>query len=273
MSKYVGIKFRETAGQPKKALITEVSEAVKKARAEIEENAKYYNLQWKIDMLTELKRKALALYEEAINEANSINANYEKQIREIEASQYEGGRFNKDDTATLDFELRSLKAELNMTDDKSKVIDRYLASKIGSKAVLMLFADKDIDLGHQAQNIYAKAFVNSKTQAELDFEIKKNEKINNLKLEQANGFNAGQLLAAQRVMQGSIEKGIPTLERKFDDEIEALKRQLDNSEILYRGDKEINYNRPEDTTVNQANINQANIKKGNISTGVRNIGQ
>lgn len=227
MSKYIGISLRKPE-QPKKALITEVSEAVRKAKAEIEENAKYYNLQWKIDMLTELKKEAIQLYQEAIAEANDINSHYEGQIREIEATQYEGGRFNKDDTATLDFELRSLKAELNMTDDKSKVIDRYLASKIGSKAVLMLFADKDIDLGHQAQNIYAKAFVNSKTQAELDFEIKKNEKINNLKLEQAERFNPGQLLAAQRIMQGNPAKGMPSLENMFDEEVRQVQRMMAN---------------------------------------------
>ena len=121
MSKYVGIKFRETADQPKKALINEVSEAVRKARAEIEEQAKYYNLQWKIDMLTKLKKEAIQLYQEAIAEANDINSHYEKQIREIEATQYEGSRVNKDEAAILDFEFRSLKAESNMTDDKQRL--------------------------------------------------------------------------------------------------------------------------------------------------------
>jgi len=231
MSKYVGIKFRETAGQPKKALINEVSEAVRKARAEIEEQAKYYNLQWKIDMLTKLKREAIDLYNKAIEEANTINADYERRIREIEATQYEGARIGKDDTATLDFEFRSLKAELNMTNDKEKVIDKYLASKIGAKAVLMLFADKDIDLGylkHQAQNIYAKAYVKSKTQAELDFEIKKQEQISQLKLEQAEKVNIGKLLAAQRIMQGNPANGIPSLENMFDDEIRAAQRMMAN---------------------------------------------
>lgn len=269
MSRYAGIKFMERKSQPK-ALITEVAEVINKARADIEESAKYYNLQWKIEMLTELKRKAIALYEEAINEANSINANYEKQIREIEATQYEGARNSEIDLAVIDYELRKFKSELNMTDDKSKVIDKYLATKTGARAILMMFAEPDVDLGLWTKDIYAKAFVSSKSQAELDFEIAKQDKINNLKLEQADGFNIGQLLAAQRVMQGSITKGIPTLERKFDDEIEALKRQLDDSEILYMRGKEVNYNRPEDTTVND---NELNNNKGNISTGVRHIGQ
>ena len=211
-----------------KLLITEVTEAVRKARAEIEEQAKYYNLQWKIDMLTKLKREAIDLYNKAIEEANAINNDYERRIREIEATQYEGSRVNKDEAAILDFELRSLKAELNMTDDKFKVIDKYLASKIGAKAVLMLFADKDIDLGHQAQNIYAKAYVNSKTQAELDFEIKKQEQINQLKLEQAEKVNIGKLLAAQRIMQGNPAKGIPSLENMFDEEIRQLQRMMAN---------------------------------------------
>ena len=226
-------EFMKNMGSTKnnKLLINQVTEVINQARAEIEEQAKYYNLQWKIDMLTALKKEAIDLYNKAIEEANAINNDYERRIREIEATQYEGGRFNKDDTATLDFELRSLKAELNMTDDKQKIIDKYLASKIGAKAVLMLFADKDIDLGylkHQAQNIYAKAYVNSKTQAELDFEIKKQEQINQLKLEQAEKVNIGKLLAAQRIMQGNPAKGIPSLENMFDEEIRQLQRMMAN---------------------------------------------
>ena len=211
-----------------KLLITEITEKIKAAKAEIEEQAKYYNLQWKIDMLTALKKEAIELYQAAIEEANNVNLEYENKIREIEATQYEGARIGKDDTAALDFEFRTLKAELNMTDNKQKVIDKYLASKIGAKAVLMLFADKDIDLGHQAQNIYTKAFMKSKTQAELDFEVKKQEQINSLKLEQSNKFNVGNLLAAQRIMQGNPAKGMPSLENMFDDEIRTAKRMMDN---------------------------------------------
>ena len=228
MSKYVGIKFRETAGQPKKALIIEVSEAVRKARAEIEENAKYYNLQWKIDMLTELKREAIDLYNKAIEEANAINNDYERRIREIEATQYEGSRVNKDEAAILDFEFRSLKAELNMTNDKQKVIDKYLATKIGAKAILLMFSEPNVDLGFWTKDIYAKAYMKSKTQAELDFEIKKQEQINQLKLEQAEKVNIGKLLAAQRIMQGNPAKGIPSLENMFDEEIRQLQRMMAN---------------------------------------------
>ena len=211
-----------------KLLIAEITEKINAARAEIEEQAKYYNLQWKIDMLTALKKEATELYQQAIEEANNVNGGYEQKINELEAMQYEGARIGKDDTATLDYELRSLKAELNMTNDKYKVIDKYLASKIGAKAVLMLFADKDIDLGHQAHNIYTKAFMKSKTQAELDFEVKKQEQINALKLEQSNKFNVGNLLAAQRIMQGNPAKGMPSLENKFDEEIRQAQRMMDN---------------------------------------------
>lgn len=222
--------FMKNMGSTKnnKLLINQITEVINQARAEIEEQAKYYNLQWKIDMLTALKKEAIDLYNKAIEEANAINNDYERRIREIEATQYEGSRVNKDEAAILDFEFRSLKAELNMTNDKEKVIDKYLASKIGAKAVLMLFADKDIDLGHQAQNIYTRAYMKSKTQAELDFEIKKQEKINQLKLEQAEKVNIGKLLAAQRIMQGNPEKGIPSLENMFDEEIRQVQRMMDN---------------------------------------------
>lgn len=223
-------EFMKNMGSTKnnKLLINQITEVINQARAEIEEQAKYYNLQWKIDMLTALKKEAIELYQAAIEEANSVNIDYEKKISEIEATQYEGARIGKDDTATLDFELRSLKAELNMTNNKEKVIDKYLASKIGAKAVLMLFADKDIDLGHQAQNIYTRAFMKSKTQAELDFEVKKQEQINALKLEQANKVNVGNLLAAQRIMQGNPAKGMPSLENIFDDEIRTAQIMMDN---------------------------------------------
>ena len=121
-----------------KLMINQITEVINQARAEIEEQAKYHNLQWKADMLTALKKEAVELYNKAIDEANSTNAQFEKQIKEIESSQFEGSRVSKDDAVTLDFELRSLKAELNMTDNKQKVIDKYLSSKLEQKVMLML---------------------------------------------------------------------------------------------------------------------------------------
>lgn len=223
-------EFMKNMGSAKnnKLLINQVTEVINQARAEIEEQAKYYNLQWKIDMLTALKKEAIDLYNKAIEEANAINNDYERRIREVEATQYEGSRVNKDEAAILDFEFRSLKAELNMTDDKQKVIDKYLASKIGAKAILLMFLEPNVDLGFWTKDIYAKAYMKSKTQAELDFEIKKQEQINQLKLEQAEKVNIGKLLAAQRIMQGNPEKGIPSLENKFDEEIRQVQRMMDN---------------------------------------------
>lgn len=211
-----------------KLLINQINETINNARKEIEEQAKYYNLQWKIDMLTALKKEAIELYQKAIEEANSVNGGYEQQLKELEASQYEGSRFNKDEAATLDYELRSLKAELNMTDNKQKVVDKYLASKIGAKAVLLMFSEPNVDLGFWTKDIYSKAFMKSKTQAELDFEVKKQEQINSIKLEQANQFNVGNLLAAQRIMQGNPAKGMPSLENKFDEEIRIVRMQMEN---------------------------------------------
>jgi hypothetical protein len=179
-------------------------------------------------MLTALKKEAIDLYNKAIEEANAVNNDYERRIKEIEATQYEGARVNKDEAAILDFELRSLKAELNMADDKQKVIDKYLATKIGAKAILLMFSEPNVDLGFWTKDIYAKAYMKSKTQAELDFEIKKQEQINQLKLEQAEKVNIGKLLAAQRIMQGNPEKGIPSLENMFDEEIRQLQRMMAN---------------------------------------------
>lgn len=223
-------EFMKNMGSTKnnKLLINQITEVINQARAEIEEQAKYYNLQWKIDMLTALKKEAIDLYNKAIEEANAVNADYERRIREVEATQYEGSRVNKDEAAILDFEFRSLKAELNMTDDKQKVIDKYLASKIGAKAILLMFSEPNVDLGFWTKDIYAKAYMKSKTQAELDFEIKKQEQINQLKLEQAEKVNIGKLLAAQRIMQGNPAKGIPSLENMFDEEIRQLQRMMAN---------------------------------------------
>lgn len=223
-------EFMKNMGSTKnnKLLINQITEVINQARAEIEEQAKYYNLQWKIDMLTALKKEAIDLYNKAIEEANAANTDYEQRIREVEATQYEGSRVNKDEAATLDFEFRSLKAELNMTDNKQKVIDKYLASKIGAKAVLLMFSEPNVDLGLWTNDIYKKAFMKSKTQAELDFEIKKQEQINQLKLEQAEKFNVGNLLAAQRIIQGNPANGMPSLENKFDEEIRQVQRMMDN---------------------------------------------
>ena len=223
-------EFMKNMGSTKnnKLLINQITEVINQARAEIEEQAKYYNLQWKIDMLTALKKEAIDLYNKAIEEANAANTDYEQRIREVEATQYEGSRVNKDEAATLDFEFRSLKAELNMTDNKQKVIDKYLASKIGAKAILLMFSEPNVDLGFWTKDIYAKAYMKSKTQAELDFEIKKQEQINQLKLEQAEKFNVGNLLAAQRIMQGNPANGMPSLENKFDEEIRQVQRMMDN---------------------------------------------
>ena len=68
----------------------------------------------------------------------------------------------------------------------------------------------------------------SKTQAELDFEIKKQEKVNQLKLEKSEQFNIGNLLAAQRIMQGNPERKMPSLEKVFDDEINQVRQMMDN---------------------------------------------
>ncbi len=222
--------FMKNMGTKKenKLLINDITKIINEARAEIEEQAKYYNLQWKIDMLTALKQEAIRLYQEAINEANEVNTSYEQKIREIEATQYPGARVNRDDILSIDYELRTLKAELNMTDNKREVVDKYLGSVIGAKAVLLMFEDPDVDLGFWTKDIYAQAFLKSKTQAELDFEKQKQEKINNIKLEQSEQFNTGTLLAAKRILEGNPSKSVPSLENIFDDEIRKAQRMMDN---------------------------------------------
>jgi len=228
MSKPVGWtamqeNFR-TAKAPLK--INDISSRLAEARRKIDEQAKYYNLQWKKDALQALKAEALAAYADAIDEAAAVNKQYEDKIDAIAAKRYEGARVNKDDIATIDYELRSLKAELNMTADKNSVIERYMASRTGAKAVLLMFSEKDLDLGIWTQDIYTKAFMKAKTQAEIDFEANKGTQIAALKEQQAQEIDIGKLLAAQRVLTGNPNMKLPSLERQFDMDIDDCDRAM-----------------------------------------------
>lgn len=222
--------------QNSRLLINDIVRAVNETKQDIEEQSKYYNLQWKMNMLVTLKQEAIKLYKQAIEEANEVTAEYEQKIREIEATQYPGARVDRDDILSIDYELRTLRAELNMTDNKQAVIDKYLGSTMGAKAVLLMFEDPNIDLGFWTKEIYVQAFLKSKSQAELDFEKQKQNRINALKLEQAEQFNTGTLLAAQRILEGNPAKGMPTLENMFDEEIRQVQRMMDNEKEVMRNE-------------------------------------
>lgn len=216
-------KFRGTKAPLK---INDLASRLAEARREIDEQAKYYNMQWKKDALQALKAEALELFSAAIDEANAVNKQYEDKINSIVAQQYTGARVNKDDIAAIEYELKSLKAELNMAADKNKVVERYLATQTGAKAVMLMFSEKDLDLGLWTQSIYEQAFVKSKSKAELDFEAQKGTQIAELQAQQAQDINIGKLLAAQRIMMGNANNGVPSLERQFDLDIAACDQEM-----------------------------------------------
>ena len=211
---------------PKQLAIESVVYRLNCAQREIEEQAKYHNLQWKKDALTALKADAIAAFMNALDEANTVNKQFEDQINSLLKQQYTGPKVNKDDIATIEYELKSLKAELNMSSDKSKVIDRYLATQTGAKAVMLMFSEKDLDLGLWSQSVYEQAFIKSKSKAELDFEAQKAPKLAEIQKEQAAAINIGKVFAAQRILTGNPSMKMPSLERRFDLDIQECEKEM-----------------------------------------------
>lgn len=218
----------ETNKRENGLLINRVSAMVTQAKKDIDKQAKYYNLQWKKEMLQQLKGEAIQLYTQAISEANVINKQFEDRIKEVENQEFPRARVTQDELVNLQYDLQALKAELNMADSKNNVIDKWLATKTGAKVVMMMFSEPNLDLGLWTKDIYARAFVASKSQAELDFEVKKQKEIDAIKTEQASAINIGSLYAAQRVLTGNPSKGLPALARTFDDEILACERSIND---------------------------------------------
>lgn len=224
MNKPVG--WNAVAAKKAPLMINDVVRWLNEARRSIDEQAKYYNMQWKKDMLKALKEEALTVFAEAVDEAVAVSKQYEDKIDWLTAQQYTGARVNKDDIATVDYELRSLKAELNMAVDKNSVIERYLATQTGAKAVMLMFSEKDLDSVLWTKSIYDRAITKAKTKAEQEFEINKSTQIAELKAQQAQEFNIGTLLAAQRILAGSAGNAIPSLERQFDLDIEECDKAM-----------------------------------------------
>jgi len=223
------IKYLSEASQgttTSKLSVNTIVAALQQAKREIENEAKYKGQMWKQDALKALKVEALVAFQAALDEAHEVNRQYEEKINTILNEQYTGARVNKNDIEVINYELTALKAELNMNDDKNKVIDKYLATQTGAKAVMLMFSEKDLDLGIWSQSVYKQAFIKSKTREELDFEVQKAPKINELKAQQAAEMNIGSVLAVQAILNGSVQRGTPSLERQFDLDIAACDKAM-----------------------------------------------
>lgn len=217
-------------------LLNSLAENIRKAKDEIKANAKYYSPEWEKDQLKKLKAQAIESYQKGFEEYQNISNDYQNRISEIQNSFYIGHSTSPEYLAKVNHLKSRILAEIKINpNDKDRIINQSLSNKIGSQALLELIQNKELDNSYWTDDTFKKAFINSKSQAELDFEINKDNQIKALKKEYAEQCNYGSYLAAQKTFYGDVKAGIPNLERMFDDEIERL-------ENPNKGDGEIEQN-------------------------------
>lgn len=200
-------------------LINNVINMVSEKRKEIDKQSKEYGYTWKKVQLKALQKESIQLVQKAIDEAQNKVREYESKIKEIDNRQFQRTSVTQEEAVNLEYDLKVLKAELNMSESKSEVIERYLQTKSGAKAVLMMFADPNVDIGYWTKDIYTKASMIAKSQVEIDFDLKKKKEVDTLKSELSEMVDIGSLLAAQKVLTGSADWKIPSLERQFENDI------------------------------------------------------
>lgn len=222
---FKGIKFISQSNQNggNEMLINNLAESVRKAKQEIYDNAKYYSPEWKRDNLKELKKIAHEAYLKAIEEFEKINNEYENKISEIEKSSYQGYSTTPEYIENVKYAKTRLLADIKINpNNKDKIINDALSSKVGSQAILELIQSKELDNSYWTDETFKNAYINSKSQAELDFEINKENQIKAIRKEQFEKCNYGSYLGAIKTLTGDVKKGMPTLERQFDNEIAEI---------------------------------------------------
>lgn len=225
---YKGIKImtNNNINGGNQMLINNLVENLRKAKESINENAKYYSPIWKQEQLKKLKMESIQAFTQAIEEFEKVNKMYEDKIREIENSFYIGHSTSPKYLENVKLTKSRLLAEMKINpNNKTDIINKALSTKIGSQALLELIQNKEIDDSYWTDETFKKAYINSKSQAELDFEINKDNQIKAIKQEQAEKCNYGSYLAAIKILRGDVKAGIPTLERQFDNEIAEVENQ------------------------------------------------
>ena len=220
-----GWKLMETNNGGRPLLINDVAKAIEQVRAEINEQAKYYNKQWKIDQLKELKKQAVALYRDAIAEVDAYNAEYQNKVNQIKNKAFEGHSTTQEYLDNVKYTKTRLLAEIEVNpNEKGKIIDKALTSRMGAQALLELIQNKEIDNSYWTKDTYQKAFINSKTQKELDWEIRKKQQLDELKKEriEADAYDYGLYFGAIKTLTGDVVNKVPPLEEQFDLEIKKL---------------------------------------------------
>lgn len=222
------IGWKPIKRKEKGLLINTVLEDIRKARQEIYDNAKYYSPVWKKEQLQAFKVEAVSSIREALEEVKKVDKEYKDKIDEIKNTPY-NHTVNKDFLDSVNYTKQRLLAEIKINPHKKdSVLDIAVQSKTGAQAVLELIDSKQLDNSFWTEELYTKAFINSKSQAELEFELKKDNQIKAIQSEWSNAYNYGHYLAAKRILEGdvSLKVPMPSLEWGINREIEEIDSQI-----------------------------------------------
>lgn len=210
-------------------LINQVSENFRKAKEEFSRESKRLNSVGKKDYLIKLKKETMEAFISAIKEVEALNEANDKKIKEIEATPYIGYSTTPEMVENVNYAKSRIMADIEINPNKqSEIIDKALASKVGSQAILELINSKLLVRSPWTEEVYRKAFVNSKSQKEIDWEIDKQKKIDEIKNESTGQYNFGSYLGAIKILNGDVVVGVPPLEKFFDDQITVYETSGEN---------------------------------------------
>lgn len=213
--------YQPKEGEP--MLINEVSVDFKKAKEKYERESKSLNSKGKREYLIKLKKETLEAFINVIKEIDVLNEGYDRKIKEIEATPYIGYSTTTEMVENVNYAKSRILAEIEINPNKqSEIIDNALSSKVKSQAIIELINSKLLVRSPWTEEVYRKAFVTSKSQKEIDWEIDKQKKIEDIKRDSINKYNYGSYLGAIKILNGDVLAGTPTLERFFDDQIADL---------------------------------------------------
>ena len=209
-------------------LINTLAEDIRKANQILEDNKKNYSPMGNKEKLQELKLYSVERTKAAIKEVENFNTEFDNKIKEIRNTPFTGHNMSKEYIDNVNFTKIRLLADIKINPyTKNEILEKAIASKIGAQAVLELIQNKDIDDSYWTDDLYKKAYINSKTQQELDWEIKKEQQIEVIGKEQNEAYNYGSYLGAIKLLNGDVNKKTPPLERQFDIEIAQIDRAIE----------------------------------------------
>ena len=210
-------------------LINSLFDDYRKIRQEIKDNEKFYSITGRKEQLTTLKTVVLEAYAKAIEEVETIKSDYNTKIDNIQNSQYIGYSTNPETLENIKFAKSRILAEIRIDpQQKNSIIDNSLLSKLGSQAILELIQNNELDNSYWTEETFKKAYLNSKSQKEIDWELDKQKQVETLQNEVSGKINYGKYLALQKIINGDVVKRIPTLERQIDDEIASFEKSEGN---------------------------------------------